>query len=101
RLTDGPMSSTPHANGQFPRSAHEAAGIYIDHGVFPVPWPAGMKGDKRKWGHLRINRDTLAEHIPPGRQMNVGVMLGEPSRRLADADLDSPEAVSAGPHLLP
>jgi hypothetical protein len=80
--------------------AKEAACGYIARGWSVVPVPRGEKGCKLPdWQGLRIKAGEVGEFFTEGS--NVGVLLGEPSGGLADADLDCSEAVKIGPRFLP
>jgi hypothetical protein len=53
-----------------------------------------------EWEHLRLTAADLEQHFA-ARAMNVGINLGEPSRGLADVDLDCHEALELAARLLP
>jgi hypothetical protein len=74
---------------------------YIAQGMSVLPVPHKMKkpiGDD--WQTLRITA-VDAPLFFNGREMNIGVLMGEPSNGLTDVDLDSVEAIRAAPYLLP
>ena len=73
---------------------------YIQRGWSVVPVAAGEKGSKRPdWQNLRINAEQVGEFFT--EDSNVGVLLGEPSGGLADADMDCDEAEHAAKSLMP
>jgi Bifunctional DNA primase/polymerase, N-terminal len=75
----------------------EIALEYIARGWSPIPIPYKGKAPLDKgWPSWRITKDTAHQWFN-GEAQNVGVRLGELSGGLADVDLDSIEAVSAGP----
>jgi hypothetical protein len=74
---------------------------YIRRGWAPVPIPHKSKnpiGDA--WQKLRITEADAHQYFNGGAK-NVGVLLGGMSDGLADIDLDTTEAVRAGPYFLP
>jgi putative DNA primase/helicase len=74
---------------------------YIRRGWSPVPIPHCRKGPAiRGWQELRITAAD-APRFFDGTPMNIGVITGAPSGGLADADLDSPEAVALADGYLP
>jgi hypothetical protein len=83
-------------------STFRAAERYVGHGFAVVPVPHGKKGPVLKgWERLRLSADELPHHFN-GKSQNVGLILGEPSGWLVDADLDVEEAVkTAGRFLEP
>lgn len=53
-----------------------------------LPWPAGSKGDRRKWKHLQVtdmDEDYFAKLEKAG---NIGVALGAVSNGLVTIDID-------------
>jgi hypothetical protein len=90
-------------NGQPPQDARAAASHFLGAGFVPLPWRRGVKGDdhQKGWQHQRPTPETLDRFFPEGADLNIGLLLGEPSGGLVDADLDSHEAVRAAPYLLP
>lgn len=50
-------------------------------------WPKGLKGDRRKWGHLTAANMT-ADYLAKLRHGNIGVALGEKSGGLCAIDCD-------------
>jgi DNA polymerase I-like protein with 3'-5' exonuclease and polymerase domains len=90
------------ANGRPPTTPQQAAPYYLDRGFRPLPIPFKKKGAVLDgWEALRPTADDLPGLFPEGQRLNIGLLLGEPSNGLVDADLDSAEAVRAAPHLLP
>ena len=66
-----------------------------------MPIPPGKKRPVVKgWESLRLTPDQLPGYFD-GRPQNIGLLLGAPSGGLVDVDLDAPESVAAGRHLLP
>jgi hypothetical protein len=62
-----------------------------------LPWPAGSKGDQRKWKHLQLtdmDEDYMAKLEKAG---NIGVVLGTVSNRLVTIDID--DDIHVGPFL--
>jgi hypothetical protein len=81
-------------------NARDAAALYLSRGWAPVPIPwrdknPGIPG----WQNLRFTEETLEQHF--GVRSNIGVLLGEPSGRLADVDLDCREALVTADFYLP
>jgi hypothetical protein len=66
--------------------------------VIPVPY-RGKNPARSDWQELRITEETAPQWFNSEAQ-NVGVQLGELSGGLADVDLDTAEAVRAGPYFL-
>src|SRR5688572_84736 len=82
-------------------SALELARDYLGRGWAPIPIPAGEKGPRIKgWQHLRITAAEAARYFN-GAAQNIGIILGEASHDLVDADLDCQEAVTLAPYFLP
>lgn len=74
---------------------------YMERGWAVIPIPHGQKGPAAKdWQKLRITADDAAEYFtePNG---NVGLLLGEPSGGIVDADLDCVEAMQLAKYFLP
>jgi hypothetical protein len=71
-------------------------------GFAVIPVPFGKKKPRiEAWPELRIDASQLQNYFR-SRQLNVGVLLGEPSGWLIDIDLDHPSAVELAPeYLLP
>jgi DNA polymerase I-like protein with 3'-5' exonuclease and polymerase domains len=83
-------------------SAKQAACRYLELGLAPIPVPWRSKNPTvPNWPSLRIGHDSLDAHFPDGEQSNIGVLNGEPSGNVLDADLDCPEARLAAPFILP
>jgi hypothetical protein len=95
-------------NGSLPQDPRGAAD-YLDHGALPVPvkymgkppWDHASDRPREGWESLQPTPQMLGELFPEGKPSNVGLILGEPSRGLVDADLDCPQAVAAADVLLP
>jgi len=81
-------------------SALEAAREYTQRGERVVPVPLRQKEPAiTGWQNLRLTEQDLPQHFKGA--CNVGVLTGEPSGRLIDADCDAPEAVAAAAVFLP
>ena len=66
----------------------------------PVPLPKGTKFPVLDgWEKLRLTEAELPAHF--GNGSNIGLILGEPSGALVDADLDCDEAIELGSQYLP
>ena len=77
-----------------------AALDYRKRGCSPICIQVGEKGPKTKgWQNLRHNEHDIPTVF--GRVCNIGLMLGEPSGWLIDADFDCQEAVALAPLFLP
>lgn len=80
---------------------HDAARRYIEQGRSPVPIPPKAKGPVIKgWQKLRITLNDLPKYFN-GREQNIGLILGEASNGLTDADLDCVEARTLARYFLP
>jgi hypothetical protein len=96
-------------NGSFPQDARSAAAFYLDRGRLPVPVrfqgkePWDHQTDKKRlgWQELRPRRQDLDRLFPAATASNLGLLTGSPSGGLLDIDLDTAEAVTAAPYLLP
>jgi len=98
------LASTPEEvnrpEERSPKTSLETALEYIERGWAPVPVPFKRKNPIiEKWQALRITGEDAPKYFQ--RRTNVGVLLGEASGGLADADLDCRESVVIGPLLLP
>ncbi len=74
---------------------------YVRRNWAPIPIPAKSKAPTiNGWQHLRLKEsDDLARHFSNGG--NIGLLLGEPSGDLVDADVDCPIARHLAPEFLP
>lgn len=82
-------------------SALDLALDYIARGWAPVPIPHRTKRPTLKsWEALRITEADAPRYFN-GAAQNVGIILGQPSGDLVDADLDCPEAVWLASSFLP
>jgi hypothetical protein len=73
---------------------------YVRRGWSPIPIPFKAKRPTIKdWQKLRLEEPDIAHHFRG--VCNVGVLLGEPSNWLIDADLDHPLAVELADQFLP
>src|SRR5262245_26234775 len=84
-----------------PEKTLEAALDCLRRGFFSIPILPGEKGPRLKdWPNLRLDEEGLRRAF--GRDpLNLGLLLGKPSRNLVDADLDCPEAVFLASLFLP
>jgi hypothetical protein len=74
---------------------------YASCGLAVVPIPVGQKSPVlRSWQHLRIEPEKVADYFN-GNAQNIGILLGEPSGGVVEADCDVQEAVAAAPYFLP
>ncbi len=79
-----------------------AALAYHRRGWQPLPVPAGTKKANRPgWPQFRTADEEAVRRAFPRPDMNVGVLLGEPSSGLVDFDLDCDEALGIAGPLLP
>src|SRR5206468_4059449 len=79
----------------------DAAREYLSRGWQPIPVPHRSKKPALKgWPDLRLTAADLARHFN-GQPSNLGILLGEPSGGLVDADLDCAEALYLAPAFLP
>jgi len=82
-------------------SVREIALAYLARDWAPIPVPFGQKRPTLSgWQDLRITEATLGRYFND-RPRNVGVLLGMPSRGLADIDLDAPETLVLADTFLP
>lgn len=69
-------------------------------GFRPIPVPRGSKAPILKdWQNLRLTEEDLPRYFEA--DVNLGLLLGEPSDGLVDIDMDCIEAVRAAMQLLP
>ncbi len=74
---------------------------YISRGWSPIPIPHKEKGPRiQRWTDLRIN-EGQADIYFDRQDLNIGVLLGEPSGGLVDVDFDTVEAARIAPVFLP
>lgn len=77
------------------------ASVYLKRGWAPVPVPYRSKNPGYKnWEQTRLTAADLPLRFRRARQ-NVGILMGEPSNGLLDADLDTPQAIALAPLFLP
>jgi hypothetical protein len=82
-------------------NAIDAAVEYLRRGWAPIPIPWREKNPGfNGWEKLRVTPETLKKHFNGARQ-NIGVLLGEPSNRLIDTDIDCREALITADYYLP
>src|SRR5689334_13276954 len=63
----------------------------------PIPLPIRSKNPNRaEWQNLRPSAADLDALFPAGQESNIGLLLGQPSNNLVDADLDILEANKKG-----
>lgn len=80
----------------------DAALNYTGRGWKVIDWPEGVKGGgpgTESWTEKRLDEDDLKDLLE-NQKKNIGVLLGEPSGWLTDADCDCPEAVELAPRFL-
>ncbi len=95
-------TATPSRNGAFPKDVRDAAELYVQRGLAPIPLPPRSKDPGYPdWQHLRLTADDLDGRFPRHEPRNVGVLNGSPSGNRLDVDLDVPETRAVAPHLLP
>ena|SRR5215510_16161418 len=59
-----------------------------------LPWPAGSKGDLRKWKHLQLtDMDEVSHRTKLEKAGNIGVALGKVSNGLVTIDFDDEDYV--------
>jgi hypothetical protein len=95
-------TATEQCNGTFPAQARPAASYYLSRGVLPIP--VGFRSKiptAEAWEQLRPAEADLDTLFPSGTRLNIGLLLGEPSHGLIDADLDCPQSIAAAPFFLP
>jgi hypothetical protein len=81
-------------------SLREAARTAYRNGWMPIPIPYRSKNPNRKnWQHERLTDADIDQRFNDD-QLNVGILLGEPSGWLVDVDLDCPEARFLAGHFL-
>lgn len=76
-----------------------AALAYQERGWSPTP-VNGKGAILKDWPNRRLETTELRAHFAD-KPLNVGVVLGAPSRGLVDVDLDSPEALAIADIFLP
>jgi len=82
------------------RRIHEHARKYVRNGLRVVPIPAREKGPRiSKWQELRISESDIPDQF--NKHSNIGILLGKPSRRLVDVDLDCEQAIFLAAEFLP
>jgi hypothetical protein len=77
-----------------------AARTYIGNGWSPIPVEYRGKKPPSGWQKMRITAQE-APHYFNGGPSNIGVLLGLPSNKLLDVDLDCPEALYVANLFLP
>ena len=96
------MTTTSSPNGQFPALVRSAARMFLTRNLVPVPVHYRAKNPVPEgWQRLTIETFDLDRLFPPGEYRIVGVLNGEPSGNLADADLEHREVRAAAAVLLP
>jgi hypothetical protein len=74
---------------------------HLRRGWHSIPIPYQQKAPRLDaWQTLRLGEADLPKHFT-GEPSNIGVLLGEPSDRLVDIDLDAAEAVARADAFLP
>lgn len=78
----------------------DAARAFLGSGFMPLPIPPRSKNPGfNGWQRFTVTKKDLPQHF--SGELNIGLLLGEPSRGLVDVDLDWPEAVRLAPRFLP
>jgi hypothetical protein len=91
-----------NGNGCFPHDARGAAALYLSRGRSPIPLPSASKRPLLDgWQNLRPTASDLDTLFPPGRDSNIGLLLGSASNGLVDIDLDAAETRSIADEFLP
>src|SRR5215470_13538935 len=86
----------------FPNEIRESARLYLSKGLAPIPLRLRSKEPIHSdWPRLRVPSEKVDLIFPPGKELNIGVLNGDPSGNLVDVDLDSAEAQSLAPLFLP
>jgi RecA-family ATPase len=87
----------PHVS----QTARDIAMEYAQRGWNPVPVPFKSKRPiGKEWQHRVIREEDVPQYFN-GEPQNIGVMMGEVSNGLTDADLDCQEAIDLASWLLP
>jgi hypothetical protein len=73
-----------------------AAHQYLRRGWASIPIRLGQKAPILP--HARFDAEELSGHFASAQ--SIGILLGDPSGRLTDIDLDTPEAVVLAPRIL-
>ena len=76
-------------NADFPR-VMEVRSI-LGESTLLLHWPFGLKGTKRKWGHLTLAAMADEKYLRKLESGNIGAALGNKSDRLCAVDLDRDE----------
>ena len=59
-----------------------------------LPWPAGCKGSRKKWKHLRLTDMSAPSYLAElERAGNIGVALGRASNGLVTLDFDNEDYI--------
>jgi putative DNA primase/helicase len=81
-------------------SLKSAVRSYIRSGYAPIPVPTGEKSPRLKgWPELRLREDDINHYFQ--RDVNIGLLLGNPSRGLVDVDIDALEATAVADVFFP
>ncbi len=79
-----------------------AADEYLERDWQPVP--VAFRGKApccgKEWQNFRCTPEDTEQHFNRA-EVNIGVLLGEPSQGLVDIDLDTVEAIRLAPYFLP
>jgi putative DNA primase/helicase len=84
------MSDVEAAAVRYTKCGYRVVPVHA-RGKKPIPW---------EWQKLRLDHHDIPPHFR-GKDVNVGLLLGEPSGNLVDVDLDSAQAVALADHFLP
>lgn len=89
------------ANPRTVSQIHDAAINYLRRGWCVVSVPCRQKRPVlKRWQHLRLGVSELSHYFRDA-ELNIGVLLGEPSKWLIDVDLDHLRALEIAPRHLP
>ena len=96
-IPDGSANTQPFEGF---KSAAQAALAYMLAEFAPLPLhPKSKKPNMTDWPNFKCTAGEIPKHF--AGEINIGVLLGEPSDGLVDIDLDTPEAVALAPDFLP
>src|SRR5690242_19872527 len=96
------MAMAPRGNGKHNITLHSARELFaLGWALLPIRYQQKAPiGDD--WQKPKILKPEDVERAFGGsEQLNIGLLLGEPSGNKIDCDLDCPEAVELAPHFLP
>ncbi len=77
------------------------ASDYVAKGYCPIPVRfKGKRPVNDAWTELRINTENIQAYFN-NDNINIGVVLGQPSKGLIDIDFDDPDALKFASYFLP